>query len=115
VSNPIDRPFDVGLQAERTALAWQRTTLSFGVATLVAARLTANVFGMASFVVAAAGVVLMVTGLFVSHRRYRLIHTRLTEATSARVPLASAVPLVLYALAAFALGFVGLVIAIAGP
>lgn len=109
MSEPSERPFDVGLQAERTALAWQRTTLSFGVAALVAARLLTNVFSTASFVIGAVGVILIVLIFVVGHRRYRTNHARLTAAGSARVPLASTAPLLFYAVASFALGLLGLV------
>ena len=112
MSHPIDRPFDEGLQAERTALSWQRTTLAFGVATLLSARLMTNIFSTASFLVGAMGVVLMVAVFVVGHQRYRLVHNRLMQASSARVPLASAAPLAFYALAACGLGIFGLVFAV---
>lgn len=109
MSAPPERPFDVGLQAERTALAWQRTTLSFGVAALVAARLLTNIFSTASFIIGALGVILMVLVFVVGHRRYRTNHARLTAAGTARIPLASAAPLMFYAAATLALGLLGLI------
>ena len=106
------RPSDGGLQAERTALAWQRTTLAFAVATLVGARLLTSVFGRASFVIGAVGVMLMVLVFVVGHRRYRTNHARLTATGSARVPLARAAPLLFYAVAAITVGLLGLAFAV---
>lgn len=74
-----DRPFDPGLQPERTELAWRRTNLSIAIGSLVALRLLPEVFGSVFWVVPG------VTGLIgagvmwvLARRRYRTVHTTTT-------------------------------------
>lgn len=107
----LDRPFDEGLQPERTALSWQRTTLAFAVGFLLAARLFANVLGPASYLFVAVGLVVM-AGLFVlGYRRYRAAHRILVTAETAHVRLPGAMPLFAVAAAVFGLALCGLVLA----
>ncbi|MCZ2826852.1 MULTISPECIES: DUF202 domain-containing protein [unclassified Modestobacter] len=73
-SDPV---VDLGLQAERTALAWQRTALAMAVGALVAGRLAVPAFGAVSLVVVVLGVVPAVVVLEVSRRRYRAVHDAL--------------------------------------
>lgn len=108
MSEPSERPFDLGLQLERTALAWQRTALSFVIATLVGARLLTSAFNTSSFIIGALGVFLMVLIFIIGHRRYRMNHLRLTAARSAHVPFASASPLIVYTVLTLSLGLFGL-------
>lgn len=108
---PIHRPFDVGLQVERTALSWQRTTLSFAVASLAAAKLLIVFVGVLGELVAVAGIVCTCILFAIGHRRYRTTHMILVESSGERVGLASAVPLFVWAglvlgLGVFALAFV---------
>jgi uncharacterized membrane protein YidH (DUF202 family) len=78
VTDRPDAVFDLGLQAERTALAWQRTALAMAIGALVAGRLAVPVFGAGSLVVAVLGVVGAVVVLVVSRRRYRAVHESLS-------------------------------------
>jgi uncharacterized membrane protein YidH (DUF202 family) len=81
------RPFDVGLQPERTALAWRRTALALVVGAVVGIRVLPALLGPWALVPAGAGIVLAVTLLVASHRRYLRQHALLTTATSARIVL----------------------------
>lgn len=70
--------FDVGLQAERTALAWRRTALALAVGAVGAARLSAPVLGLAAVVLGAIG---LAQAVFVAHNaglRYQTAHRSLT-------------------------------------
>ena len=60
-----------GMQAERTALAWQRTALSVAVAAAVLARLTYGDLGAGALVVLAACLGLCGWVLVDTRRRYR--------------------------------------------
>lgn len=73
-----DRPFDPGLQPERTGLAWQRTALSIGMGALVFARIEATVLGVWSWVFAGAGLAAAVLIGVWSRRRYAYTHRTLT-------------------------------------
>lgn len=112
MTGQLDRPFDAGLQTERTALAWQRTILASSVGFLLASRLLMKLVGIPGVLVAAAGLLAAVALFLVGHRRYRQVHTILVTSTSDRVPLATAAPLAVWALVVCALGLVGLVSAI---
>lgn len=70
--------FDTGLQAERTALAWQRTALAMAVGAVGAGRLAAPVLGAASLVLAGAGLLQALAVAVTAHRRYRAVHASLT-------------------------------------
>lgn len=66
--------FDEGLQHERTALAWDRTSLAMIVAGAVLMRNPSSAFPLLPTVV---GGVVVVTGAWlnvVAHRRYRSLH-----------------------------------------
>ncbi|MBX3310389.1 MAG: DUF202 domain-containing protein [Cryobacterium sp.] len=107
-------PFDVGLQAERTALSWQRTTLSLAVGVLLAARLLVVVWGSLSYLIVAGGFVLVASLFLLGYRRYESAHHTLVTAVGQRVPLTSALPLFIWALAVFALAACGMILAIVG-
>lgn len=81
------RPFDVGLQPERTALAWRRTALALVVGAVVSIRVLPTLLGTWALVPAGAGIVLAVALLVASHKRYRRQHDLLTSADSDRIVL----------------------------
>jgi uncharacterized membrane protein YidH (DUF202 family) len=74
-----DRTYDVGLQAERTALAWRRTALAVGVGAVVGARLIAPGTGGIALAAMAVGGVLALVVWVVSVLRYRAVHRSLHE------------------------------------
>lgn len=81
------RPFDAGLQPERTALAWRRTALAVAVASLAALRILPEVLGLWALIPAGLGAGVSFVALLLTHRRYRRIHTMLTSSESDRVAL----------------------------
>jgi hypothetical protein len=87
VEDPSSKPFDSGLQPERTALAWRRTALAIAVGALVGARILSRPYGAWALVPGAAGLALAILIMFAVHRRHARVHHRLTTAGSDRVPL----------------------------
>jgi uncharacterized membrane protein YidH (DUF202 family) len=75
-----ERPFDPGLQTERTLLAWRRTCLSLALASAVAVRLMAPPFAILAVVVGLAGFGVTIIAYAVAAHRYRMVHRSLTEA-----------------------------------
>jgi putative membrane protein len=69
--------FDVGLQAERTALAWRRTALAMAVAAVGAGRLAAPVLGFVAVLLGAVGLVQAALVAYAAGRRYRAVHRSL--------------------------------------
>lgn len=82
-----NRPFDVGLQPERTALAWRRTALALVVGAVVGIRVLPALLGPWALIPAGLGIVLAVLLLVASHVRYRRQHELLTTANSTRIVL----------------------------
>lgn len=87
MNDRADRPWDAGLQPERTALAWRRTALALVVAAVVSGRLLTVTFGMGALVPSALGLVAASATLVLSQRRYRYVHEQLTASASYRIPL----------------------------
>ena len=79
-----ESPFDSGLQAERTLLAWQRTALFLGAASAVALRLTAPEFGPLAIVVGGASIVLSFAAYIGASERYRRVHASLVRSEQLR-------------------------------
>jgi uncharacterized membrane protein YidH (DUF202 family) len=75
---PADRPFDPGLQPERTALAWRRTALALVIGSLLGLRVLPALLGPVGLAVAAGGVIAALAVLAAAHRRYRRVHRILT-------------------------------------
>lgn len=88
---PHERPFDVGLQAERTLLAWQRTCLSLAVGNTVAIKYLSELLGLWATAVGIAGVALSVAAWTIARLRYRRAHLGLVRdarlVSSGRLPL----------------------------
>ena len=109
MSPSADRPFDAGLQLERTALAWRRTTLSLVVGSLAGARILPEVWGPAGLIVAGVGILASVALFVLAHRRFRLQSGRLRSAE----PLADGTLPALMAAAVLAVAVVALVFTLA--
>ena len=106
------RPFDAGLQPERTALAWRRTAMAVAVASLVALRILPEVLGSWALIPATLGAGVSFVAIVLTHRRYRRIHTILTSSASDRVALSGGVLPALMAVATFGGGVMALVAAV---
>jgi putative membrane protein len=76
---PDRRLYDVGLQPERTALAWRRTGLALTVAGFAALRALPEAFGPWALVPATLGLLASLTVVVLAHRRYRVTHETLTR------------------------------------
>ena len=80
--DPAERPFDPGLQPERTALAWRRTALALVVGSLLGLRVLPQLLGPGGLAVAAAGVIAALGVLGAAHLRYRRVHRILTSGSA---------------------------------
>lgn len=69
--------YDRGLQSERTLLAWRRTCLSFGVASLVAMRFTVEAFGVFAAIAGILGAGLAVLAYALAALGYSRAHSSL--------------------------------------
>jgi uncharacterized membrane protein YidH (DUF202 family) len=98
-------PFDSGLPAERTLLAWRRTALAVAVVSAVAIRFTAPTIGWVAVAGGAVGVALALIAYIGMAHRYRHVHRTLHQ--TARHP-ATGWPTTTLALAALLLGFAAL-------
>ena len=72
-----DELFDPGLQPERTLLAWRRTCLAFGVASLVGMRFTVDALGLLAVVGGILGAGLAVLAYALAATGYRRSHRAL--------------------------------------
>jgi uncharacterized membrane protein YidH (DUF202 family) len=94
VSARPDVVVDLGMQAERTTLAWRRTALGVGVGGVVALRLAGPALGPGAVVAALAGGVLAVVAFWLAGRRYRAVQASLRERGDLGALPRPAVPLV---------------------
>lgn len=74
-----DRPFDKGLQPERSALAWQRTALSIAIGSLIFGRILSTSLGLWALLPMVAGLTMSAALGFKAHRRYAHHHRTLTS------------------------------------
>ncbi len=74
-----DRPFDKGLQPERSALAWQRTAMSIAVGSLIFGRILSTSLGLWALLPMMAGLSMSAVLGVKAHRRYAHHHRTLTS------------------------------------
>jgi putative membrane protein len=79
VSREPDLVVDLGMQAERTALAWRRTALGVGVGGVVALRVAAPALGPVVAAAAVSGGVLAALAFWLAGRRYRAVQASLRD------------------------------------
>ncbi len=85
--------YDPGLQTERTLLAWRRTCLAFGVASLVVMRFTVEAAGVVAVFAGVVGAGLAVAAYVAAAVGYRRANTALHttgELNHGAVPIALA-------------------------
>ncbi|MFC8801154.1 DUF202 domain-containing protein [Promicromonospora sp. NPDC057138] len=95
-----DGVYDPGLQTERTLLAWRRTCLAFGVASLVVMRFTVEAAGVVAVFAGVVGAGLAVAAYVAAAIGYRRANTALHTTGelnhgAAPIALATAAALVL--------------------
>jgi putative membrane protein len=79
VKRPHGFVFDAGVQAERTALAWQRTALALAVAAVGVGKLAASSLGPVAVVIAALGLAQALAVSSIAGRRYQAVHQWFTD------------------------------------
>ena len=77
-----ERPFDVGLQPERTLLAWRRTALALIVASAVEVRLAMEHLGGLAIVIGVVGILFAGATYIGATVRYRRMHRSLLDSES---------------------------------
>lgn len=79
--------FDPGLQAERTELAWRRTSLALGVGSLVALRLLPAAFGSLWWILPGIAGLVAATAMWLhSRRRMNVVQRRLRHQGTVQMP-----------------------------
>ena len=106
--------FDTGLQAERTALAWQRTALAMAVGAVGAGRLAAPVLGAVSLVVAVVGLLQALAVAATARRRYHAVHTSLTARGDLTGVRQAGLPIAGMACSGLLVGLLALVLVLSG-
>jgi putative membrane protein len=108
VTGAPDQVFDDGLQAERTALAWRRTSLALGVAAVGAGRLAAPTLGVLAYTLAGIGMVQAASVGYRAARRYRAIHRSLTSHGNLSAVRAGGLPMAVLAVSGAITGLLAL-------
>lgn len=83
---PQQRLFDLGLQPERTTLAWRRTVLASLAASIIAIRVLLPRFGVWAVVLAAAGVIGSLAIAIAAQHRSRRLYRSLADGRSGGAP-----------------------------
>lgn len=78
-----DEPYDPGLQPERTALAWRRTSLALVAAALGALKVTWGLSPLWASIASGVALVAAAWILALANRRYRRTHRALTAGQEA--------------------------------
>ncbi|MDJ0333943.1 MAG: YidH family protein [Rhodoglobus sp.] len=73
-----DAPFDIGLQPERTLLAWRRTCLALAVGAMLVIKLGAPTLGIVAGIIGVISLGLGAGAYVVATARYRMVHTELS-------------------------------------
>lgn len=106
-----DAPFDDGLQAERTLLAWRRTCLAVAVGGVLVVRFGAQPLGALGAAAGILVVVLAIAAYAAASMRYRHVHGLLTN--GGRLPAAGGT-VTLVALAVLVFGLAAIAWLVAG-
>jgi putative membrane protein len=109
-----ERVFDVGLQAERTALAWRRTALAMAVAAVGGGRLAAPVLGFLAVLLGAVGLVQAALVAYAAGRRYRAVHRSLCVGGDLRAVRLVVVPIAAMACSGVVVGLLAVAFVLAG-
>ena len=109
-----DLVVDLGMQAERTALAWRRTALGVGVGGVVALRVAAPVLGPVVAAAAVSGGVLAALAFWLAGRRYRAVQASLRERGDLGALARPALPILAVAVSTSLIGAVAVAFVLAG-
>jgi uncharacterized membrane protein YidH (DUF202 family) len=114
VSSTSGQVFDSGLQAERTALAWQRTALAMAVAAVGAGRLALPVLGVLAVLFAVVGLIQAVLVADAARRRYRVVHESLVTRGDLTAVRLAGLPMAALACSGVLVGLLALAFVLAG-
>ena len=107
MSSPPDSLIDLGLHAERTALAWRRTALGVGAGGVVAFKVAGAALGPVVAVAAVVGGVLAIVAFWTAGHRYRVVQRSLRDRGDLAAWGHPAGPLVAVSLATTLIGAIG--------
>jgi putative membrane protein len=108
VTGAPDGAVDRGLQAERTALAWRRTSLALAVAAAGAGRLAAPALGALALALAGLGLLQAVAVGWRAARRYRTVRRALGSGGDPSAVRAGGLPIAALAVSGAVTGLLAL-------